>query len=127
MYTCILEQTQIQDVYLRVTPPLRTAKSSKVRSRTSFPAVAPAARCHASHIGHMCANSQVNPSFSRVERRKRRENHTVKHCLQHNIITLAYMVLLAILNTKLGAPREQHQLHKGTHFHVQRLYKCAAA
>ena len=32
MYTCILEQTQIQNVYLRVTPPLRTAKSSGVRS-----------------------------------------------------------------------------------------------
>ena len=75
----------------------------------------------------MCAISQVNPSFSRVERRKRRENHTAEHCLQHNIITLAYMVLLAILNMKLGAPREQQQLHKETHFHAQRLCKCATA
>ena len=112
MYTCILEQTQIQNVYLRVTPPLRTVKSSGVRSRTSFPATPPAARCHASHRGHMCTISQVNPSFSRVERRKRRENHTAEHCLQHNIITLAYMVLLAILNMKLGAPREQHSCTK---------------
>ena len=127
MYTCILEQMQIQNVYLRVTSPLRTAKSSGVRSRTSFPAVAPAARCHESHRGHMCAISQVNPSFPRVERRKRRENHTTEHCLQHNIITLAYMLLLAILNMKLGGPREQKQLHKETHFHAQRLCKCAAA
>jgi len=37
------------------------------------------------------------------------------------------MVLLAILNMKLGAPREQQQLHKETHFHAQRLGKCAAA
>ena len=92
MYTCILEQTQIQNVYLCVTPPLRTAKSSGVRSRTSFPAAAPAARCHATHRGHMCAISQVNPSFSRV-----------------------------------GAPREQQQLHKKTHFHALRLCKCATA
>ena len=68
----------------------------------------------------MCAISQVNPSFSRVERCKRSEIHTVEHCLRHNMITMAYMVLLAILNMKLGAPREQQQLHNETHFHVQR-------
>ena len=91
----------------------------------NFPAAAPAARCHARHRGHMCAISQVNPSFSRVERRKRRENQTVENCLRHNIITLAYMVLLTILN--MGAPREQQQVYKETHFHAQRLCNCAAA
>jgi len=60
-------------------PPLRTAKSSGVRSCTSFPAAAPAASCHASHRGHTCAISQVNPLFSSIERRKRRENHTAEH------------------------------------------------
>ena len=74
---------QIQNAYLRVTPPLRTTKYSGVQSRTSLPA-------------------QVNPSFSSVERRKRRENHTEEHCLQHNIITLACIVLPVILNMKLG-------------------------
>jgi len=46
-------------------------------------------------------------------RRKRREKHTAGHYLQHYLITLAYPVLPAILNTKLGAPREQQHSCEG--------------
>lgn len=66
----------------------------------------------ADHRGHVCPISLVNSSFSRVMRRERREKHTAGHCLQHNLITLTYLVLPAILNTKLGAPREQQQLQE---------------
>jgi len=76
-----------------------------------------------SHVCYFTGKSVI----SSTERRKRRENHTAEHCLQHNIITLGYIVLPAILNMKLGAPREQQPLHKETPFHAQRLCKCAAA
>ena len=90
-----------------------TGKSSGALSRSIFTATAAAERCHASHRGHMCPISLANSSFSRAMRRKRREKHTAGHYLQHYLITLAYPVLPAILNTKLGAPREQQRSCEG--------------
>jgi len=82
----------------------RTAKSW---SRSSFPAAAPASRCHVNHGGHMWPVFRVNSSFSSVIGRKRRQKHAVQHCPRHNLITWASILIPALLNVLLGALRQQ--------------------
>jgi len=89
------------------------AKSWGVLSRCSFPPAAPVQSCHASHRSHLCQVSRVNSSFSNVIGHKTRNKKAAGHCSRQNIITSASTVLPAILNVRLGALREQQQLHEG--------------
>jgi len=60
----------------------------------------------------MCPVSRVNSSFSKFNSRKRRVKGAAGHSLRHTLLTLAFRVLSACLNMRLGALREQQLLRK---------------
>jgi len=60
----------------------------------------------------MCPVSRVNSSFSKVNSRKRRVKGAAGHSLRHTLLTLAFRVLSACLNMRLGVLREHQLLRK---------------
>jgi len=95
--------------------PPRNASSFRTLSHSSSPAADSTLRCHARHRGHTWHVSQANSSFSRLGSCKRRGKCATGHSLQHTLLTLAFIVLPAILSVLLGALREQQQL-RGSYF-----------